>query len=73
MIPEGHADALWRLLAVNLYGRLHGPPPRAVIHRVGAFDPAFHLAGDWDLWLRVAEEYPIAAVPKVSNTKNGNE
>lgn len=65
VIPEGHADALWRLLAVNLMAASTVLLPRAVIHRVGAFNPAFHLAGDWDLWLRVAEEYPIAAVPKV--------
>jgi glycosyltransferase involved in cell wall biosynthesis len=64
-IPENQADALGRLLAVNLVAASTVILPRAVIHRVGAFDAAFHLAGDWDLWLRVAEEYPIASVPKV--------
>ena len=64
-IPKDQADALGRLLAVNLMAASTVLLPRAVIDRVGAFDPAFHLAGDWDLWLRVAEEYPIAAVPKV--------
>jgi hypothetical protein len=32
---------------------------------VGGFDPAFLRAEDWDLWLRVAQEYPIAALPEV--------
>lgn len=29
--------------------------PRALALDIGGFDPAFHLVGDWQLWLRLAE------------------
>lgn len=31
--------------------------PRAVLDRVGASDPSFTIASDWDLYLRIAELY----------------
>jgi glycosyltransferase involved in cell wall biosynthesis len=64
-VPSNQTDALGRLLAVNLMTASSVLLRRAALERVGTFDTAFYLTGDWDLWLRVAEEYPIAAVPKV--------
>ena len=29
--------------------------PRRLAEDLGGFDPSFHLAGDWDMWLRLAE------------------
>ena len=63
--PERQTDALGRLLSVNLMTASSVLLPRHVLDRVGPFHAAFHLAGDWDLWLRVAQEHPIAAVPEV--------
>lgn len=73
-IPEGHnplpvpkdqTDALGRLLRLNLMAASTVLLRRSALERVGRFDPAYHLCGDWDLWLRVAQQYPIAAVPEV--------
>ncbi len=36
---------------------------RTALVNVGGFDPALTHAEDWDLWLRVAERYPVVAVP----------
>lgn len=62
--PRDQREALARLLAVNVIAASTVLIRRSVLERIGAFDPAFHLAGDWDLWLRVAESFPIAAVPE---------
>jgi glycosyltransferase involved in cell wall biosynthesis len=73
-IPEGHnplqvpsdwIDGLGRLLTVNIMAASSVLVRRSALSRVGPFDPEFHLAGDWDLWLRIAEAYPVAAVPEV--------
>ena len=64
-VPESQTEALGRLLSVNLMTASSVLLPRHVLDRVGPFHAAFHLAGDWDLWLRVAQEHPIAAVPEV--------
>ena len=73
-LPEGHnplqtpldqTEALGRLLRLNYLTASTVLLRRSVLDRVGHFDPAYHLAGDWDLWLRIGEEFPIAAVPKV--------
>ena len=40
---------------------------RDAFDAVGGFDPAFHIAQDWDLWLRLAARYSVkmfAAVPE---------
>ncbi|WP_295385678.1 glycosyltransferase [uncultured Thiodictyon sp.] len=64
-VPQDQTDALGRLLRVNIMAASTVLLRRSVLTRVGTFDPAYHLAGDWDLWLRLAEEAPIAAVPQV--------
>lgn len=37
---------------------------RAVLEHVGLFDEALRASEDWDLWLRVAEQYPFAGTPQ---------
>ncbi|MEM6501167.1 MAG: glycosyltransferase family A protein [Cyanobacteria bacterium P01_C01_bin.89] len=36
---------------------------RSVLAEIGNFPTQLRLAEDWDLWLRIAECYPIAAIP----------
>jgi glycosyltransferase involved in cell wall biosynthesis len=38
---------------------------RTCLEHVGKFDPARVPCEDWDLWLRIAREYPIYLVPKI--------
>lgn len=64
-VPADWTEALGRLLRLNYIAASSVLMRRAALERVGTFDPAYHLAGDWDQWLRIAEEYPIAAVPEV--------
>ena len=35
---------------------------RRCLHRVGMFDEQIGLAQDWDLWIRIAREYPIGII-----------
>ncbi len=39
--------------------------PRHVFDRVGYFDEAERAADDWDMWLRIAARFPVAAVDEV--------
>jgi glycosyltransferase involved in cell wall biosynthesis len=64
-VPKDQTDALGRLLRINLMAASSVLIRRTALARVGVFDPAYHLAGDWDLWLRIAEECAVAAVPAV--------
>ncbi len=64
-VPRDWTDGLGRLLRVNIMAASTVLMRRSALERAGPFDPSFHLAGDWDLWLRIAEEHPIAAVPEV--------
>ena len=36
---------------------------RECLQQVGGFDPALEISEDYDLWLRVAREYPVGYVP----------
>lgn len=38
---------------------------KSVFERVGQFDTDLQARQDWDMWIRVASEYNIAAVPEV--------
>jgi glycosyltransferase involved in cell wall biosynthesis len=41
------------------------PMWRASVHKdVGYFDETLTCAGDWDMWLRIAEKYPLKHVPQ---------
>jgi glycosyltransferase involved in cell wall biosynthesis len=68
-VPRNWVDGLGRLLRVNYMAASTVLLRRSALESTdgGAdpFDPAFHLAGDWDLWLRIVLEHPIAAVPEV--------
>ena len=64
-IPKHHAEALGRLLRLNIMATSSILLRRAVLDRAGTFDPARPFAEDWDLWLRIVEDAPIAAVPEV--------
>ena len=58
--PQG--DVFWELLEWNFISCLTAVFRRECLNKVGLLDP--NLAGfdDWDLWIRIAEVYPIAAV-----------
>ena len=64
-VPAEWSEALGRLLRLNYIAASSVLMRRSALERVGPFDPAYHLAGDWDQWLRIAEEFPLAAVPEV--------
>ena len=60
--PQG--DVFWQLLCWNFI-----PCPtvvfrRACLKRIGLLDEAAPGIEDWDLWVRIAELYPIIAVDK---------
>lgn len=38
---------------------------RSALAEVGGFDPALVPSEDWDLWLRLADRYPVALVPEL--------
>ena len=72
--PTGHVqDGLptpsGRIFADLLRGNMLAPPVvlirRACLDRVGPFDeqPDFHVGEDFDLWLRIAAEFPVLYVP----------
>jgi glycosyltransferase involved in cell wall biosynthesis len=72
-VPMDWTDGLGRLLRVNPMAASSVLIRRSALESAGRpngaangpFDPAFHLAGDWDLWLRIAQSNPIGAVPAV--------
>lgn len=37
--------------------------PRAIVEEIGGFDERYPHAEDWDLWLRVAQRFPLRHVP----------
>lgn len=39
--------------------------PRRIFSEVGGFDEAFSNAADWDMWIRIADRYDVAAYPDV--------
>ncbi len=51
-----------------LYGCCVGPQPmwrRSLHEELGYFDEQYTIAGDYDMWLRVAERYAFKHVPKM--------
>jgi len=60
--PEG--DLFWELMRCNFI-----PCPtvifrRACLTRVGLLDDDIHGIEDWDLWVRIAELYPVLSTPE---------
>ena len=58
--PSG--DVFWRLLSRNFIPSGSVIFRRACLDRTGLFDPSISGIDDWDLWLRIAALYPVAAI-----------
>lgn len=62
-VPETERIPLEKLLVANLI--LCGSTPlvrRECFEASGVFDPYLRSAEDWDMWIRIAVRYPIAAI-----------
>ncbi|MDQ3929166.1 MAG: glycosyltransferase family 2 protein, partial [Chloroflexota bacterium] len=61
--PVGAADMYRQLLVENVVGN---PSltlvKRECFERVGMFDEAMRLGQDWEMWIRIAREYPVGVV-----------
>lgn len=59
-------DVFKRLLVQDFLDNGSNPTVRkSVFDRVGFFDETLTAAEDWDMWLRIAPEYPVICVPAV--------
>lgn len=59
---EQVGDALIGLLYANKIIASSVLVRRAVFDELGRFEPAYYGSGDWEMWLRIAERYPIGFV-----------
>jgi glycosyltransferase involved in cell wall biosynthesis len=60
MCPQG--DAFWNLLGQNFIPCGSAVFRRSCLDRVGLLDDSIPGLDDWDLWIRIAEIYPIIAL-----------
>jgi glycosyltransferase involved in cell wall biosynthesis len=60
--PQG--DIFWELLAQNFIPCPSSVFRRSCLYRVGLMGEGMHGIEDWDLWLRIAELYPVIAVER---------
>jgi len=60
--PQG--DAFWDLLGQNFIPCGSAVFRRSCLNRIGLLDGDLPGLDDWDLWLRIAELYPILALAK---------
>ena len=60
--PEG--DVFWQLLGRNFIPCGSAVFRRSCLDRVGLLDHVLAGIDDWDLWIRIAELYPIVALPE---------
>ena len=58
--PSG--DVFWQLLTQNFIPSGSVIVRRSCLMSAGLFDPSLAGIDDWDLWIRLAAEYPVAAV-----------
>jgi hypothetical protein len=58
--PQG--DVFWELLERNFIGCPSAVFRRSCLYRVGLPGVTIHGIEDWDLWVRIAELYPVIAV-----------
>lgn len=58
--PQG--DAFWELLAQNFIPCGTALFRRSSLNRVGLLDESIAGIDDWDLWVRLAEHYPVLAL-----------
>ncbi len=54
-----HGDVFWELLAQNFVPCGAALFRRSCLDRVGLLDSSISGIDDWDLWLRIAELYPV--------------
>lgn len=60
--PSG--DVFWKLIGGNFIPTCSVVVRRSAIESVGGLFHEATPADDWDLWLRIAERYPIAVLPE---------
>jgi len=61
--PEGpQGDIFWELLVRNFIPSGSAVFRRACISRIGLLDDSIPGIDDWDLWIRIAELFPVAAI-----------
>ncbi|HEX2836282.1 MAG TPA: glycosyltransferase family 2 protein [Thermoanaerobaculia bacterium] len=60
--PDG--DLFWKLIDHNFIPTCSVVVRRSAIESVGGVFDEAAPADDWDLWLRIAERYPIVALPQ---------
>lgn len=60
--PQG--DIFWQIMERNFVPCLAVLFRRACLDRVGMLDESAAGIDDWDLWIRIAELYPVLATPK---------
>ncbi len=73
IIENGNVYA--KLLVINFLESGSNPLiRREALIKLGGFDESLTAAQDWDMWLRLAHDYPFVAVPKVQilYRKSGN-
>ncbi|MGI9088409.1 MAG: glycosyltransferase family 2 protein [Chthoniobacterales bacterium] len=60
---EIHAgDIFWKLARANFIPGLSVVMRRQALLEVGLFNPKLRQVEDWDLWLRMSERWPVAAI-----------
>lgn len=62
--PSDPRDMRWRLLVENPIAHGSVMFRRSPVIEVGGYDPSCLRAQDHDLWLRLSERHPLAAVPR---------
>ncbi|NUC72763.1 glycosyltransferase [Haloterrigena sp. SYSU A558-1] len=63
-IPSQEGDIYDKLLYENIIPSETPLIRRECFSKIGLFDPEFKSSQDIDLWIRIAKEYKVAAVPK---------
>jgi glycosyltransferase involved in cell wall biosynthesis len=66
VVPEDcpAGDLFWPLLEANFIVTSTVVARKRCLLDVGMFDPSLHMIEDYDLWVRLAERYPLASVPE---------
>jgi glycosyltransferase involved in cell wall biosynthesis len=59
-----HGDVFWELLAQNFIPCGASLFRRSCLDRVGLLDDGIAGIDDWDLWIRIAELYPVLALER---------
>lgn len=60
--PCPHGDIFWQLLERNFIPCMSVVFRRSCLYRLGLLDHAAPGVDDWDLWIRIAEMYPVMVV-----------